>query len=410
MKKALLLVNSLHPSRNHNSNLLLRVVKHMDLDVTISSLVVAHNADGSFKNVTNSNPPHSIDGFPASFTKVNAADRLISRLLARISNNDRACTLVSLIKLYWANIFRARHADIVLSTYQSIVPSFAASQLAHRRKQPIKALYLMDPTDSMYDDALSVADEHKRFLKMLKNTDIVFTTPFIKKAMVLKGHAQLVDHIVEVSFPMITDFPYTSHQHDPNKITLLYCGSLYLQSKIRSPEYFFKIISRLDERFRVVIVGWESQKALAQFPIQTSAEVIALPQMKYDDLMQIMADSDVLINLGNSVPVHLPSKTLEFINTGKPIVNFYKLDSCPTLHYTRRYPLCLNLNEKDTDIDNAAEKFISFCIGKKGKSLDRAWIKQNYADSTPEEIARRICEECSKLNNNVNVKPNSDLQ
>ena len=62
-----------------------------------------------------------------------------------------------------------------------------------------------------------------------------------------------------------------------------------------------------------------------------------------------MADADVLINIGNSVPVHMPSKTLEYINTGKPMVNFYKFADCPTLYYTKRYPLCLNLYEKEFD-------------------------------------------------------------
>jgi hypothetical protein len=112
--------------------------------------------------------------------------------------------------------------------------------------------------------------------------------------------------------------------------------------------------------------------------------------MKHEDLMQFIADADILINLGNSIPVHLPSKTLEYINTGKPIVNFYKLDDCPTLQYTCRYPLCLNLDEKKTDVCAAAEEFISFCLENKGKSLEQAWVQQNFSDSTPSIIAERI--------------------
>ena len=97
-----------------------------------------------------------------------------------------------------------------------------------------------------------------------------------------------------------------------------------------------------------------------------------------------------MINIGNSVPVHMPSKTLEYINTGKPFVNFYKMDDCPTLYYTKRYPLCLNLSEKDPDLDAAAARFTEFCVQNKGKTVDRAFIEQEYADCTPKYIAEQI--------------------
>lgn len=103
-----------------------------------------------------------------------------------------------------------------------------------------------------------------------------------------------------------------------------------------------------------------------------------------------MANADILINIGNSVPVHLPSKTLEYINTGKPFVNFYKFDECPTLSYTKRYPLCLNLSEQNEDIDAVAEQFIAFCLNSKGKQLAREFIESGFAESTPQYIAKII--------------------
>ena len=71
-----------------------------------------------------------------------------------------------------------------------------------------------------------------------------------------------------------------------------------------------------------------------------------------------MAKSDVLINIGNSVPVHMPSKTLEYINTGKPIVNFYKFKDCPTLYYTNRYPICQNVFEGDECTENTIKSLM----------------------------------------------------
>ena len=103
-----------------------------------------------------------------------------------------------------------------------------------------------------------------------------------------------------------------------------------------------------------------------------------------------MAQADILINIGNSVPVHMPSKTLEYINTGKPFVNFHKLSDCPTLYYTKRYPLCLDLYEGDADIDTAAERFTEFCVENAGKTADREYIEREYAECTPRYIAGKI--------------------
>ena len=121
-----------------------------------------------------------------------------------------------------------------------------------------------------------------------------------------------------------------------------------------------------------------------------------MPQQPYEVALQAMADADILINIGNSVPVHMPSKTLEYINTGKPVVNFYKMQDCPTLYYTNRYPLCLNLSEQDPDLDAAADRFMSFCLENKGKTVDRAYIESEYADCTPEYIAGKILEALEK--------------
>ena len=137
-------------------------------------------------------------------------------------------------------------------------------------------------------------------------------------------------------------------------------------------------------------MGRECDKLQERFPIETRAKLITLPNQPYDVALQAMADADVLINIGNSVPVHMPSKTLEYINTGKPMVNFYKLSDCPTLYYTKSYPLALNLFEEENDLDAAAAQFVQFCEENIGKTVDRDFVEQEYANCTAKYIAEQI--------------------
>ena len=273
--------------------------------------------------------------------------------------------------------------DAVISTMEP----FPAADAAAKLRGVKKVLYLMDPP-ACISKGRRTPYRDRRLKSILAEQDAILTTPFIRQALGEHGYERFDPRIISVGFPMIEHHEITKRQPDDGQIHLLFCGWLY--SDIRSPKYFLDILSRLDERFTVTFMGRECEKLTERFDVQTKAKLITLPQQPYEAALQAMADADILINIGNSVPVHMPSKTLEYINTGKPFVNFYKMDDCPTLYYTKRYPLCLNLSEQDTDLEAAAQRFIDFCVQNKGKTVDRASIETEYADCTPEYIAQKI--------------------
>ncbi len=270
---------------------------------------------------------------------------------------------------------------------------FSAADIIRNHKNIRSVLYLMDPPECT--QGLEGTNYRNRTLhSIFKNTDCMLTTPFIHEALSNLGRADGIS-IEEVGFPMICNSALgISKQKQTDKIVLLFTG--WMCSDIRSPKYFLDILSRLDERFCVTFMGRECETLTKQFDVQTKAELITMPQQPYEAALQAMADADILINIGNSLPVHMPSKTLEYINTGKPVVNFYKMQDCPTLYYTNRYPLCLNLSEQDPDLDAAADRFMRFCLLNKGKTVDRAYIESEYADCTPEYIAGKILEALEK--------------
>ena len=274
--------------------------------------------------------------------------------------------------------------DAVVSTSEPYTMACTASLLPSGKKE----LYIMDPPACVSNGA-ETPYRNRTLPSILKKNDALITTPFILDA--LKSHRLPLPRRTEiVGFPMITDNQASGRKRNEGKIHLLFCGWLY--SDIRSPHYFLDIVSRLDECFEVTFMGKECELLQERFPIETKATIVTLPNQPYETALQAMADADVLINIGNSVPVHMPSKTLEYINTGKPIVNFYKFADCPTLYYTERYPLALNLFEEEKDLDAVTERFIRFCEENNGKTVDRMFIEAEYADCTPQYIAQKILE------------------
>lgn len=274
--------------------------------------------------------------------------------------------------------------DMVLSSSEPYTMACTASRLPG----VTKVLYIMDPPACVSNGA-ETAYRNRTLPSALKQQDALITTPFILDAL-KSHHLPLPGKTEIVGFPMITENQANEATRSDGKIHLLFCGWLY--SDIRSPRYFLDIVSRLDERFEVTFMGRECERLQERFPIETKAKLVSLPNQPYETALQAMADADVLINIGNSIPVHMPSKTLEYINTGRPIVNFYKFADCPTLYYTKRYPLALNLFEEEKDLDAVTDRFIRFCEENLGKAVEHSFIESEYADCTPKYIAELICE------------------
>lgn len=379
--KLLIMTGSLYPQAGNNANLIGKLISQF--------LATGHEVHllSAATGAEESKLPAECFGGPMHWVTDRRRDwkrRLIYPAISKVAdpNGFSDALQVQVLLRELKTVRNSFPFDAVLSTSEPYPMAIAASQL----HGPQKALYMMDPPACVSNGTETIY-RNRTLPRMLKNQTAVITTPFISDALIANGY-RLPCRSLSVGFPMITDHMPPRMAPADDRIHLLYCGWLY--SDIRSPKYFLDILSRLDERFVVTFMGWECEKLTDRFTIHTKAEVIALPNQPYDVALQAMADADIMINIGNSVPVHMPSKTLEYINTGKPFVNFYKMDDCPTLYYTKRYPLCLNLSEQDADVDATARRFIDFCVENKGKTVERSYIEREFEDCTPQYIAQKI--------------------
>lgn len=381
----LVITGQLYPRRGNNSNLISKLLPHLINEHTVH---IAAPASAEYAALL----PAQIGDCPVHWILDDRKDltrKLVYPIISKLTDlhgySDAVQTLVLASGL--KAIRKEYPFDAVISTMEPFPSACAALQMP---KQVKKVLYLMDPPAVSCGSAPT--PYRQRMLgKVFAGHNLVLTTPFIREALASCGYGPYCEKMVEVGFPMIEPHPYVPTPDDipmnSRKINLLFCGWLY--GEIRSPKYFLDIAAKLDERFCLYFMGKECELLRERFDFQTRAQVVTLPQQPYQVALNAMHDADILINIGNSIPVHMPSKTLEYINTGKPMVNFYKLDDCPTLHYTKRYPLCLNLHETD-NLEQAAQDFIRFCTENKGNTTDRSRLAEQLPECTPQYIAQKI--------------------
>ena len=379
--KLLIMTGPLFPIPGNNSNLIGKLIPHF-----LAAGHEVHLFSGAFGEDV-SKLPKECFGVPVHWATDRKRDWKRKLLYPAISkatdpNGFSDALAVQILLRELKEVCKDYPFEAALSTSEPFTMACTASQLYGGRK----ALYIMDPPACVSSGA-ETAYRNRTLPSVLKNQTALITTPFILDALKANG-LPLPKNFETVGFPMISANQRAGKTYSDGKIHLLFCGWLY--SDIRSPKYFLDIVSRLDERFEVTFMGRECELLQERFPIKTKATLITLPNQPYDVALQAMADADVLINIGNSVPVHMPSKTLEYINTGKPMMNFYKFADCPTLYYTKRYPLALNLFEEEKDTDAAAARFVRFCEETIGKTVDHDWIETEFADCTPQYIAQKI--------------------
>ena len=374
----LVICGQLWPLPSNNSNILKKLLPELAREHCVHLLAPA---------AAQAPLPDTVDGFPVHWMtderKVLLRRLVIPAVSRCVDAGGFSDALQAMLQLRRAlEVKQEFPYDLVISSMEPVPTGIAAAYLPFSGK---RILYLMDPPGMVCDEANNTPYRQRMLPGVLRRMDLTLTTPFIREALQKRG---ITARFREVGFPMLMPNPVTPTDSDipmpKEKLNLLFTG--WLCSEIRSPKYFLDLARHLDDRFRIVFMGKECELLRERFDFDPGAEVVTLPNQPYQVALNAMAGADILINIGNSVPVHMPSKTLEYINAGKPIVNFHKLPDCPTLHYTRRYPLCLNIFEGDAP---DPEGFIRFCLQNRGRTASSVDIPE----CTPNYIARTILDE-----------------
>ena len=165
------------------------------------------------------------------------------------------------------------------------------------------------------------------------------------------------------------------------KIILVYIGTLY--RNIRSPVPLLKILEYLDKtelhnKLELHIVGTikDCEKYFSGNK-NINRNIFLHGVVDNKVVNQFLYDDVFLINIGNKTSYQLPSKIVEYISSGNPIINIYSNEHDSSVEFLKRYPLKLNVDEK----------LIEFDIGK-----IKNYIKEHNGDRVDEDEINKVLE------------------
>ena len=166
---------------------------------------------------------------------------------------------------------------------------------------------------------------------------------------------------------------------DSDAIILLFVGIFY--SDIRNPRSLLTLIERLIKRspllrakLQLHIIG--SRKVIAEelegFR-SLQGRVLLHGMLPHDMAVNAMHQSDCLINIGNRTSFQLPSKVIEYMATGKSILNLHSVEGDSSAKVLCDYPYHLNTRAGQYD---DVDSIIQFVEQSSKKVLSREDTRQ----------------------------------
>lgn len=172
---------------------------------------------------------------------------------------------------------------------------------------------------------------------------------------------------------------------DEEQIHCVYAGSL--AAGIREPHYVLSIFEKLADNNIVLHIFGEETSLL---PKVLPSNVIFHGKVSSDTAGDYMMAADVLINIGNSIRNMIPSKLLTYFSMGKPVLNFTKIEDCPTLRYMEKYPLGLSVMETEVLSQPDVNKVRDFILANRRKQIPFEEIEKRYCECTPEYVGSQV--------------------
>ncbi len=172
------------------------------------------------------------------------------------------------------------------------------------------------------------------------------------------------------------------------KIQLVYVGNLYPAA--RDPEPLFRLMEALGPAFGLSIFGGGREGFapgyFAAWQQKLGPRLLLHGPVDAKTASDLLFRGDVLVNLGNRVANQLPSKVFEYLSAGRPVLNLYDLEACPSLPYFARFPLACSAKAGDLSPETV-QKVEKFCRAARGRSLPYREIEALYPVNTAEAVA-----------------------
>lgn len=279
--------------------------------------------------------------------------------------------------------------DLLVPVSSTYLTAFACMEYCQEYSKKY-FLYQVDPIvlNMVYHDQKRMKEIDR---KIFDNAECIFTTPIIAKEKKSDPHYDS-SKIIPVEFPNVRDLTghVDNNMQNDSQIVCFYSGRFY--SGVRDSDFTLSVLSLVQAKnLKILFAGSGQEEIIESYeegPLCGKLE--HLGEISLDESFRIMQQADILINIGNNVANQVPSKLFDYISTGKPILNFCKLNDCPTIPYLKKYGNALSIIEGEQSIEAQAKEVEKFIAGCLGRNLEYSEIQNLFFENTAEYVGKKF--------------------
>ena len=278
-------------------------------------------------------------------------------------------------------IEKEKRIDLILSVCSPFVAHVAARDYKQKHRYIYWCGYTVDPYSSFkrirpfWCSRKNLIHKEKDVLMKMDHL-LISDEVFRNREDLFNGHQSY--EVLPYMLPALTLPDLKENNFNNEVVNFVYAGRFY--EDIRNPEPLLKTFAKIcDNKFRLHLYCAGCESIVEKF-IGLSNGIIKHPLVPHDEMVKIYAMSDVLVTVANSTSEFLPSKTFEYIATGKPIISF---DLYSTDKVLDKYPLCLRISNIENDTPKRIKEFVTNANNKKISQIE---INRIYWRNTQENI------------------------
>ena len=309
-------------------------------------------------------------------------------------------------ELQLEEFIKSNKIDVSISICCSYELSLPFFYLKQNNKLHCKWIfYMLDPfaTHSFYLKYYNENKLKKLQHKLMKTADAVIMTDLIKAELVKWESKEILKKSYALGFPKIINHKIV-HAQDDIKLNDDYFNIVYVGAcnvNVRNPYWTLEFCKYLKgTNIKLHIVGSEWREFVQNID-QYNGNLILHGALSHQACINAELNADALLNIGNSISNQMPSKILEYISTGKPIINFYKLENCPSHDYLRKYPIVLNIKEFQYPLKSTVNNVKKFINDNRGKKVEFDYIEKTYYENTVLHITSKIIQISKEITQNA---------
>lgn len=228
--------------------------------------------------------------------------------------------------------------------------------------------------------------------KIINDSDVNFLSNSLKDSITVSDEKNSYK-FHWVSFPLLEEYKSKNsvNYFDKSKINVVYAGSFY--KEIRNPDFCLKTFSMIsDDRILLHLFHRGDCSDIVRKYSLNSKNIVSHNSVPVDQVYEIENQADIFLNIGNNVGLFFPSKLVEYISFGKPIINFHDA----RFRYGElldRYPYVLNIENNGGNSEEIAVQLSNFCIANKNNRVMFSELAKKFEDSTPNFITSLFIKE-----------------